>query len=251
MKLHYRKLGEGQPLFILHGLFGLSDNWQSIGKVLSERFTVYLIDLRNHGHSPHSNEWNYQVMSEDVYELMKDESLEKITLMGHSMGGKTAMTFAANHCSCLEKLIVVDISLRGYPPPSDVLQALAAVHLDTVSSRREVEEIISHYIHDNGTKQFILKNLYWDDDNRLAWRFNFDVISKSTSNIAGPIDLSSTCSVPAQFIYGQRSNYITEADRKALQQVFIASAFSEVENAGHWVHAENTKGFMDALNSFL
>lgn len=251
MKLHYRKLGEGPAFIILHGLFGLSDNWQSVAKKLSERFTVYLVDLRNHGHSAHHEEWNYNAMAEDVYELIGEEGLEKVIILGHSMGGKTAMTFAEKNCSKLDKLIVVDIALRAYDPPRDVIRALNSVDLDEVKSRKEVEELISFHIDDIATRQFLLKNLYWVEDNKLGWRFNLPVITKKVENIATSLKLKSVCDVKALFIHGDRSNYIKDSDTTEILNSFPNAEFKSVENAGHWVHAENPAGFMAALEGFL
>lgn len=251
MKLHFRKYGEGAPFMILHGLFGMSDNWQTVGKKLSEKYTVYLVDLRNHGHSPHSIEWNYELMAADVKELLDDEGISKTILMGHSMGGKTAMTFADHFCEALEKIIVVDIAMRRYSPPTDVLNAIGAVHLDTISTRKEAEEIIAFYLDDPGTRQFLLKNLYWESDDKLAWRFNIDTISKQVGNIAQEISIKNTCHAPALFLHGARSRYVIEDDKNELRKKFPSAVFSEIEDAGHWVHAKNPSGFMRALESFL
>lgn len=171
MKLFYRKFGQGQPLIILHGLFGQSDNWNSLAKQFSEQgYEVYIVDQRNHGLSPHSDEWNYKVMSDDLLELIQDHQLNNVILIGHSMGGKTVMQFALEHEHLLDKLIVADIAPKYYPLHHQVvLQALEAVDFKTVKTRREAEEIMGRYISDFGTKQFLLKNIYWKDDGELAW----------------------------------------------------------------------------------
>jgi esterase len=251
MKLHFRKIGEGQPFIILHGLFGLSDNWQSIAKVLAEKYALYLVDLRNHGHSPHSNEWNYKVMAEDVAELISDEGLIKPILMGHSMGGKTAMMLTSMDCDLLSKLIVVDIGIRRYEPPSDVIQALEAVHLDTITTRKEAEEVIRFYVKEQGTVLFLLKNLYWESDTRLAWRFNLDVIRKEINNIANSVSLTGSCDLSSLFISGERSSYIMDSDRTEILNFFPKAKFEVVPDAGHWVHADNPQGFIRSVEAFL
>lgn len=252
MKLHFRKYGEGQPFIILHGLFGLSDNWQSIGKHLSSKYAVYLVDLRNHGHSAHNESWNYEVMAEDVHELISDEGLSNVILMGHSMGGKTAMKFAIDHCRTLSKLIVVDIAIRRYSPPKDVITALNKVDLNSVSSRKDVEHIISSHISDVATQQFILKNLYWNENDKLSWRFNLPVITREIENIAGSLDLGSSCAdLPTLFIRGERSDYINDEDMKKIKETFPLAELKTVPSAGHWVHAENPAGFGKELYQFL
>ena len=163
MKLFYRKIGSGQPLLILHGLFGQSDNWNSLAKLFAEKgFEVFTIDLRNHGLSPHDDEWDYETMSKDVLELITDCNLQQVDLIGHSMGGKVAMRLAIDYPELINKLIVVDISPKYYPiHHQSVLEALNAVDFSILKTRKEAETVLSNYITDFGTKQFLLKNIYW------------------------------------------------------------------------------------------
>lgn len=257
MKLHYRKIGEGQPLIILHGLFGSSDNWQTLGKYFAEQgFAVYMVDQRNHGRSPHSDEWSYKVMSDDLRELLENERLEKPVIIGHSMGGKTAMQFAVNHPDMVSKLIVVDIAPRKYNRTQrEVAQALQAVDLDSITSRKEAEEVLSEGISDTGTKQFLLKNLYWKEEEpgRLAWRFNLDVIARNIDAASERLEISpgSTCNVPTLFLRGERSDYITDADHTAIKNIFPNSSIQTVGNAGHWIHAEQPAAFFKAVMDFI
>jgi esterase len=253
MKLSYRKLGTGKPLFILHGLFGSADNWQTIGKQLAEYFTVYFIDQRNHGQSPHSNEWNYEVMSEDLKELMQDEELDKIMLLGHSMGGKTAMYFTVKHPDKVEKLVVVDIGPKKYPITNEfVIDAIDRFDPKMVKSRKEADELMTPFIEDFGTRQFLLKNLYWNENNQLAWKFNYEVIKQNIKNVsevtpmpAAPLDM------PVLFIKGEKSDYIFSSDIKLINSMFSNAKLITIPGAGHWVHADKPQEFFKIVSEFL
>ena len=261
MKLFHRKFGEGnQPLIILHGLFGQSDNWNTLAKQFSEQgLEVYTVDQRNHGLSPHSDDWNYKVMSEDILELINDNQLKNVILLGHSMGGKTAMQFAINHPEYLNKLIVADIAPKHYPiHHQGVLEALHAVDFNVVKTRKEVEEVLSKYISDFGTKQFLLKNIFWLDDTEMAWRFNLNVITQEIENVgenvehigeAMPKDI--VCDVPSLFIRGENSNYILDDDINLIQEIFPNSILETIDGAGHWLHAEKPKEFFESVMKFV
>lgn len=253
MKLAYRKLGSGKPLFILHGLFGSSDNWQTLGKYFAEHFTVYLIDLRNHGHSPHSNEWNYEVMSNDLKELADDEGLDKVMLLGHSMGGKTAMHFTVRYPERVEKLVVVDIGPKKYPVTNQfVVDALEQFDPQTLASRKEAEEILSRYIEEPGTRQFLLKNLYWDENQKLRWRFNLDVIKQNIANVSELTPMpEKPVESPVLFVKGQESDYIFPTDIKLMTAIFPHARLVEIRGAGHWVHADNPTEFFKTVLEFL
>ena len=253
MKLFYRKSGHGQPLIILHGLFGQSDNWNTLVKQFSENgFEVYAVDARNHGLSPHSDEWNYKVMSDDILELIKDNNLEDVIFMGHSMGGKVAMQFAIDHPQHLDKLIVVDIAPKYYPlHHQSVLAALQAVVFSVVKARREVEDVLSQYISDLGTKQFLLKNIYWKENGELAWRFNLNVMVQKIENIGEATVSDKICDVTTLFIRGEKSNYILEEDIDLIQEIFPRSILETITDAGHWVHAEQPKAFFECVMKFI
>ncbi|MCE9540292.1 MAG: alpha/beta fold hydrolase [Bacteroidetes bacterium] len=254
MKLFYRKSGQGQPLIIMHGLFGQSDNWGTLGRQFAEQgFEVYLVDLRNHGLSPHSDVWNYQVMSDDILELINDNNLKHVILMGHSMGGKVAMQFAIQHPALLDKLIVVDIAPKYYPPHNlDVLKALNAVDFSIVKNRKEVESILSETLTNFGTKQFLLKNIYWKGDTELDWRFNLKVITDQLENVGEATPNTLSCGVPTLFIRGgEKSKYILDEDLDLIQEIFPHSSLATIEGAGHWVHAEKPKDFFDCVIGFI
>jgi len=256
MKLAFRKFGTGQALIILHGLFGSSDNWQTFGKKLAEHFAVYLVDLRNHGHSPHNEEWNYEVMSDDLAELISDENIQHPIVIGHSMGGKAAMYFAITHPDKVKKLVVLDISPKFYPiHHQPILTALQAVDLNKITSRKQAEEIISEFISDISTKQFLLKNLYWSENEpkKLAWRFNLEVIAKNINEVGAetpfpekPIDTFQTL-----FIRGEKSNYISESDIELVKKYFFGAEIKTIIDAGHWIHADQPQQLYDVLMEFI
>ena len=250
MKLHYRKYGEGQPLIILHGLFGSSDNWQTLGKKFAENFEVYLVDQRNHGHSPKSNEFNYQLLSDDLYKLITDLELENITLIGHSMGGKTVMHFAQEHPLFIKKLIVVDIGPKAYPMHHDIILAgLNSLDLSAIKSRGQADKQLSKFIEDIGVKQFLLKNLYWIEKGQLGWRINIPVLEKKMPDILAAIP-DKIVETHTLFIRGEKSNYIVEDDFQNIYDQFPNSEIETIYDAGHWVHAENPFSFYNMVLEF-
>jgi len=260
MKLFFHKTGNGKPLFILHGLFGMSDNWMTLSKQFAENgFACYTVDLRNHGRSPHSMEFNYQVMADDLLELISDEKItEPVYIISHSMGGKVAMFFASMHPEKTAKLVVVDIAPRYYPPHHDqVLAALHSVNLNDISSRKEAEEQLRISLRDEATIQLLLKNLYWKEEvknngneKKLAWRFNLEAIEKNMDEGGKGLPAGTHIDVPTLFVKGERSGYISAEDEKEIATIFSNAQIKTVA-AGHWVHAENPEGFMDVVLEFL
>lgn len=250
MKLHYTKDGEGQPLIIVHGLFGTLDNWQTLGKKFAENFEVYLVDQRNHGHSPHSEEMNYQLMADDLHELITDLNLSKVILLGHSMGGKAVMTYATQHSEFIDKLIVVDIAPKQYPMHhQQILAGLNAIDLSVIKTRREADTVLANYVDDVGVRQFLLKNLYWIEKGQLAWRINIPSLTKYMTEI-----LATTPNIkvdtPTLFIRGEKSNYITEDDYQNIYNQFENSEIETIYNVGHWIHAENPLEFYRLVMEF-
>jgi pimeloyl-ACP methyl ester carboxylesterase len=250
MKLHVREMGEGFPLVILHGLFGFSDNWQTHAKKLSSYYRIILVDLRNHGHSPWSDEFSYQLMADDLKELIDDLGIKKMHLLGHSMGGKVAMLFAQQDTKSIDKLMVVDIGIKAYPMHHQhILAGMHAIDLSVITARSQAEAILKEHIESDGVRQFLLKNLYWKDKGQLAWRMNIEVLEREMPEILAAIPEKETF-VPALFIRGALSNYILDEDFSAIEEVFPEAEFVTIENAGHWVHAEAPEEFMDAVLSF-
>lgn len=254
MQLAYRKYGSGQPLLILHGLFGQSDNWNTLAKRFGDNgFEVYTIDLRNHGLSPHSEEWNYEVMADDIKEFITEHTLQDPILLGHSMGGKVAMFFALKYPGVVNKLIVADMSPRQYEPHhAAVLDALNAVNFSEINNRRDAEAILGKYIDDFGTKQFLLKNIYWEDsaNNKMNWRFNLPVITKKYAVILDAVPAGST-DVRTLFIRGENSNYIRERDITEIEDRFSNYTLETITGAGHWVHAEKPNEFYEIVYKFI
>lgn len=250
MKLYFRELGEGQPLMILHGLFGFSDNWQTHAKKLSEYYRVILVDLRNHGRSDWSDDFSYDLMADDVHELITELKLEDLILVGHSMGGKVAMRLAQKYEDSIEKLVVVDIGMKEYPMHHEhILAGIHSVEVHKITSRRQAEKDLSKYIDSNGIRQFLLKNLYWIEKDKIAWRMNVSVLEKQMPNILASL-LPVEIMTPTLFIRGELSNYILDEDISMLEESFPDSEVVTIENAGHWVHAESPDEFIETLLSF-
>ena len=250
----YSKIeGYGKPLLILHGFLGMFDNWKTIGlQFATNGFQVHLLDLRNHGRSFHSDEFSYELMVQDVYHYCKAHNLNKINVIGHSMGGKTAMLLAAIYPELIDKLLVADIGPKFYPQHHQtILQGLNAVDFSLKPSRNEVEEILSHHITDIGTRQFLLKSLYWQEPGQLAFRFNLPVFNKKIEEIGMALPENAVFSKPTLFIRGGKSDYILNEDFENLKKHFPDSTIETIPDAGHWLHAENPKMFCEIASSFL
>ena len=251
MKLHYKKTGNGNPVIILHGLFGMLDNWTMIAKELAENFTVYLVDQRNHGRSPHDEQFNYEVMAEDLMEFMENENLDSAHIIGHSLGGKTAMKFAQNNPNYIEKLIVVDIAPKVYPVHHDeIIAALKSVNLTHLKRRTEADETLKQSIKEESIRQFLLKSLYWKSKGELAWRFNLKTIANNIENV-GQENHDRQFNGETLFIKGGSSSYILKEDIEDIKLIFPNAKVREVPNADHWVHAEQPKVFLQIVTDFL
>lgn len=250
MKLHYREIGAGQPFVILHGLFGYSDNWQTHAKKLADYYRVILVDQRNHGHSDWADSHSYDDMAGDLLEIIHELKLEKIILLGHSMGGKTAMRFAQLHPELLDKLIVVDIGIKTYPMHhNEILNGLEAIDLNQIQTRGEAEEAMLPFVSSPGVRQFLLKNLYWKEKGVLAWRMNIAALSAEMPLILNQLP-NTEVMTPTLFIRGALSNYILDEDWDDIEQLFPDSTLETIENAGHWVHAEAPKEFLNLVLTF-
>ena len=250
--LHSKILGEGKPLIILHGLFGMLDNWQALAKEFACFFETHIVDLRNHGRSFHANQHNYEVMTEDLLSYLNAYNLDEVYLIGHSMGGKTAMTFACMYPERVEKLVVVDISPKYYPPHhQEILSGLKAVDRSNLTSRKDADQILSQYFSESAMRQFLLKNLYWRSSTELTFKFNLKVLSDQIENVGQALHTDALFDRPTLFIVGQSSNYIKETDVELIESHFPDFEIAEIPNSGHWVHAENPDQFFDKVSRFL
>ena len=251
--LHSKILGEGQPLIILHGFLGMSDNWKTLGKqYASNGFEVHLIDQRNHGKSFHSEDFDYHFLVADIKHYISCYSLPKSIIIGHSMGGKTAMHFACEFPELVEKLIIADIGPKEYPPQhQDILNALNSLPLKKITSRYEAEKQLATTITDLGIRQFLLKNLYWIEKGTLAFRFNLSVLVNKMEEIGKNIDASSIFKKPVLFLIGDKSVYISSEDYPQIKKHFPLAQIDTITNAGHWLHAENPKEFFKKSITFM
>lgn len=251
MKLHFRKVGEGKPLVVLHGVFGSSDNLYTACKNIAEHgYEVFILDARNHGQSPRDTTFNYQVLAADLNEFLTDHNLDKPAIMGHSMGGKTVLEFSQNYDN-FSKLIVIDIAARGYKPHhSHILAGLQAINLETLSSRKEAEEILGQYVTDFGEKQFLLKNLYRTDSG-FDWRINVPVIAENAENVVAEIELKKIVDAPLLALRGGDSKYVRDSDFEMLQNYYPNMIAETIEGANHWVHAIKPVEFVNAVVNFL
>lgn len=253
MLLHSNIVGEGKPLLIIHGFLGMSDNWKTLASQYAEQgFQVHALDLRNHGKSFHSDDWGYNFMVKDVVEYCEFHQLKNIDVIGHSMGGKVVMLLATNYPQLVDKLVVADIGPKFYAPHHQtILASLNAVDFSKKPSRAEAEEIVSGYIHDFGTRQFLLKNLYWVEPGQLGFRFNLKVFTENTSVIGDALPFENHFDKKTLFLRGDKSDYILDSDFETIYHHFPKATIETVSNAGHWLHAENPKEFFEKTVHFL
>lgn len=251
--LHSNILGEGQPFVILHGFLGMSDNWKTHGKNFAELgYEVHLVDQRNHGHSFHDAAFNYEVLAEDLKNYCEANQLKDIILLGHSMGGKTAMLFATEYPKLVLKLIVADISPRFYPVHHDsILNGLAALDFNELKSRGAADKALSTYVSEAGVRQFLLKNLYWVKKGKLGLRINLEVLQKEVAEVGEALPSYARFEKETLFIRGDHSEYIGVEDERIIKNHFLNVEIAKISNAGHWLHAENPKDFFKAVINFV
>lgn len=251
--LHSRIEGEGRPLLIIHGFLGTSDNWKTLGgQYVANGFQVHAIDMRNHGKSFHSDEFTYDAMVQDLVEYCNEHQIAKADIIGHSMGGKAVMFFATQYPEKVNRLVVADIGPKYYRPHhQDILAGLNAVDFSVKPERSDVEAILSQYVDDAGTRQFLMKNLYWKEPGQLAYRFNLEVFNEKIENIGQALPEGSHFDGPTLFLRGDRSNYIKDEDFALIKAHFPNSEIKDIANSGHWLHAENPKQFLEETLAFL
>lgn len=250
--LNFKTFGSGDPIVILHGLFGMLDNWQTIAKKLAEDYMVYVVDLRDHGKSEHTNDFNYPLLAQDIAEFLESEWIHEAYIIGHSMGGKTALQLVKDHPDVVEKLIVVDIGIKSYKGGHEIiLEALRSVPIDTVETRKEVENHLSQYISEPGIRLFLMKNLTRNKEGGYRWKMNLNLLTKHYQEILAGVTFDDVIDTPTLFIRGGKSAYILDEDIDNLSSLFNDMKLVTVEDAGHWVHAEQPNELLSAIRSFL
>ena len=261
MVLHFRKIGSGCPLILLHGLYGSGDNWISIGRALSGHFTVYLMDQRNHGLSPHSSEHNYDELTTDIEEFIFSHKLEKICIMGHSMGGKVAMNFTLRNPEKVLKLVVIDIALRSYSSELSVspqltfhkkiITALNSLDIEFAETRDEIDKQLARYLSQKSIRNFLLKNIRRTKSGKFFWSLNIETLRTNLFSLLGRIDESERMfKGPVLVISGKNSGYITKEDLTHFRKAFPNFVFEEFD-AGHWIHTEQPDLLIRRLLEFL
>jgi len=268
MELFFRKYGEaGPPLIIVHGLYGASDNWISIARDLADRFEVYVVDQRNHGRSPHSDIHDYPAMREDLREFMESQDIKKAVLIGHSMGGKTVMSFAEAWPEKVQALISVDIAPKSYhnlalasrtaPNHTNLIDAMLKLDLSKIESREEADRALAESIGSERVRSFLLKSLRRKSDGTFEWRINLEAISNNMEAIFAGMDREAIAArggitgFPALFISGGDSEYIRVTDHQAIREIFPAAEFVTIPGAGHWVHVEQPDLLIKTIRYFL
>ena len=252
VELAVSEQGEGPPLLVLHGLFGSSTNWRSAARHLARAHRVLLVDMRNHGASPHAPAMDYGSLGADVAALIERLGLERPTVMGHSMGGKAAMRLALDLPERVGALCVVDIA----PAPSahdhtEVIAAMRAVDLDAIEGRGAADAALAAHVEDPGLRGFLLQNLRSGPDG-LFWRIALDAIEAAHDDLlAFPEPAGVRYDGPCLFVRGERSDYVLDAHRDAIARLFPAAEVRTVPGAGHWVHAERPQAFLETVEPFL
>lgn len=251
--LHAQVFGEGRPFVILHGFLGMGDNWKTLGLKYSESgFEVHLLDLRNHGRSFHTSEFNYELMTRDVLNYYEEKNLADSVLLGHSMGGKVAMLYATENPLKVSELIIADIGPKSYPAHhQDIISALKQMRLSEYKSRSDAEDDLAHYIDDRGVRLFLLKNLYRKNKDEFGLRMNLDVLSESMDEIGATLPEGAVYKGKTLFLRGEKSMYIKDEDESLIKRHFPKAEIETISDAGHWLHAENPDMFFEKTMAFL
>ena len=252
MRLHYEVQGDGRPLIILHGFLGSSENWRALRKRFASKYKVFSVDQRNHGSSPHSSTMNYRIMTEDLREFLSEHGLSQIFLLGHSMGGKVAMQFASESPEPLEKLVIVDIAPKAYPPAHRLLlQAMQNLELHGLKTYGEAEAALSATISEASLRKFVVKNLTRDRNGAFQWRIGLDSLAANYDQLIKAPAMLNNFDKPTCFIRGGLSRFIDDQDLAAIRKYFPLAKFHTVSNAGHWVHIDAPDEFYRIVDEYL
>lgn len=252
MRLNFQARGDGPALIILHGFLGSSDNWRATAQRLAASFRVLTLDLRNHGLSPHDAMMSYPIMAEDVLDFLDQQNLDCAHLLGHSMGGKVAMQVATTQPARIEKLIVVDIAPKGYPPSHErMLAALGNLDLRSFKSFGEIDAALAPDIPSADVRRFLMKNLSREGEGGFRWRIDLEAITRNYTELANPIEPKFPFTKPACFIRGGRSEYLAENDFPLIESLFPCASFVTIPHAGHWIHVDAAEDFSKTVTAFL
>lgn len=252
LNLNFKSFGQGDPVLILHGLFGTLDNWQTIAKKLAEDHTVFIIDQRNHGRSPHDALHDYPSMAEDLRLFMEENWIHRASVIGHSMGGKAAMQFALDYPDMVEKLVVVDISPKAYVGNHhEIFDALLSLDLPKIKSRQDADDHLAKTIHEPGVRLFLMKNLTRRKDGSYALKMNLDALHRHYPDILAAIESEEVFDESTLFIRGGKSKHMTDGDEEMIHGLFPKAEIKAIENAGHWVHADAPNELLEMVREFL
>lgn len=250
--MNHKRLGSGPPIIIMHGLFGMLDNWMSFGRKLAEHFTVYLVDLRNHGRSEHAEEMTYEDMAEDVIDLIREMDMDRPHLMGHSMGGKVAMYVALNFEESIRRLIIVDIAPKAYPPGHlEIMNVLMNLDLNEMQNRADAFKHIYKGVRDERITGFLMKNIGRSKEGTLQWKMNLRVIYDHYLKIIDLVGAPWSFNGKTLFVKGGLSDYIQEQDIPLIIQLFPKAIIKSIDGAGHWVHADQPDRLYVEVMNFL
>jgi pimeloyl-ACP methyl ester carboxylesterase len=250
--LNYKEYGSGEPIIVLHGLLGMLDNWHSFAKKLGEDYWVISVDQRNHGKSFHSKDFDYTLLSSDLMTFLEEIHIPSCHILGHSMGGKTVMQFLNDYPGVVDKAVVVDISPKMYEGGHEMIfEALKSVDLDKVTSRKDVQDVLMESIQNIGVVNFLMKNLSRKPEGGFEWKANVQVLDKQYDSIKAGISFDDIIETPTLFIKGEKSGYINEEDEALISEQFEEAKVITIENAGHWVHADQPEALLNRVKDFL
>ena len=252
MKLNHKIFGEGDPVIILHGLFGMLDNWQTIAKKLAVEYMVILVDQRDHGRSPHTEDFNYPLLADDLKVFMDENWIHQASIIGHSMGGKTAMQFALHYPEMVDKLIVVDMAPIEYEPGhNEIFEALRSIDLSQLTERKSAVHMLEQRLDSSEVIQFLLKNLSRTKEGSYRWKMNLDLIIDNYDSILAEITGDHAFDKDSLFIKGEHSDYILAEHMPQILALFPSSKLAEIKDAGHWIHADKPEQLLAEIQTFL
>jgi len=253
VELQHTRHGDGKPAVLLHGLFGSGKNLNGVARSLADQgYRVYLPDLRNHGRSPHTAEMSYPLMADDLYHFLQQHEIHQPLLIGHSMGGKVAMTAALQDEGCCERLVVMDIAPVDYAHSfNTIINSLKSLNPAAIKNRREADEKLAVTLQPAALRQFLLQNLIMVDGG-YEWRMNLDDIQQHIAHISDFPDLRGRqYRKPVLFLGGALSGYLAEEHEPVIRKYFPAASIEHIAGAGHWLHAEAPRATLAAINAFL